>query len=193
MTLAFLLSFSGIEILGINFSASDPDTAFTTLSVLEDVSEGLHAFSASTLLTKFGEHRLNLRTIENPEFTVELQNPQYTVVCPCPSEITHNEFWVVSAKRMPGCENLLFICSGRADSHARTLCVIILPRGIWSANYRAICFARVAMACRQHRDGIPTFLADRIPRFGALLEYSSQIRQPFPLAGERPTPLRPAF
>ncbi|KAJ7221949.1 hypothetical protein C8J57DRAFT_1536514 [Mycena rebaudengoi] len=73
----------GIEILGINFSASDPDTAFTTLSVLEDVSEGLHAFSASTLLTKFGEHRLNLRTIENPEFTVELQNPQYTVPKEC--------------------------------------------------------------------------------------------------------------
>jgi hypothetical protein len=66
--------------LGIDFSASNPDSGFVLLQVLDNVEESLHVFSGSTLLTKFGENRLRLRTVENPDFHVELQNPRYPVV-----------------------------------------------------------------------------------------------------------------
>ncbi|KAJ7497952.1 hypothetical protein B0H11DRAFT_1997986 [Mycena galericulata] len=69
----------GVEILGIDFLASNPDSAFVTLQVLDNVAENLLVFSASTLLTKFDDNRLSLRTLENPDFSVELRNPSYAV------------------------------------------------------------------------------------------------------------------
>lgn len=75
-----LPSSSGIEILGLDLSGSStPDSAFITLQVLDNVPDSLHVFSGSTLLTKLGDSRVNLRTIEK-DFHVELRNPDYTVV-----------------------------------------------------------------------------------------------------------------
>ncbi|KAJ6581019.1 hypothetical protein B0H19DRAFT_1113280 [Mycena capillaripes] len=70
---------NGIEILGIDFSGSNPDAGFIPLQVVDVVDESLHVFSGSTLLTKFGDSRLYLRTIENPDFRVELRNPNHVV------------------------------------------------------------------------------------------------------------------
>ncbi|KAK6978131.1 F-box domain-containing protein [Favolaschia claudopus] len=69
-----LRSSNGLEILGIDFSAPDPGSGFVTNHIL-DLDESLHIFSASTLLTKGGDNRLFLRTIENPTSPVELRNP----------------------------------------------------------------------------------------------------------------------
>ncbi|KAJ7105105.1 hypothetical protein C8R43DRAFT_1092170 [Mycena crocata] len=85
----------GIEILGIDFLANNPDSAFLTLQVLDDLTESLHVFSSSTLLTKFDDTRLNLRTIEHPEFTVELQNPSHTVQKECIDAIVSDKYAVV--------------------------------------------------------------------------------------------------
>jgi hypothetical protein len=71
---------SGIEILGIDFPAGNPDSGFVTLQTLDNVDESLHVFSGSALLTKFGDMRLLLKTIENPDFSVELQNPSHNEV-----------------------------------------------------------------------------------------------------------------
>ncbi|KAJ6607030.1 hypothetical protein B0H10DRAFT_2073535 [Mycena sp. CBHHK59/15] len=89
-----LRSVIGIEILGIDFLASDPDLAFMRLQTLENVDEGLHIFSGSTLLTKFGENRLNLRTIDNPESSAELRNPRYPHK-ECIDAIIHDDYAVV--------------------------------------------------------------------------------------------------
>ncbi|KAJ7132324.1 hypothetical protein C8R44DRAFT_871294 [Mycena epipterygia] len=90
-----LRSSIGIEILGIDFLATDPDSAFVALQVLDNVTETLHVFSASTLLTKFDDTRLNIRTIENSEFSVELQNPNYTVQKECIDAIVCDKYAVV--------------------------------------------------------------------------------------------------
>ncbi|KAJ6485704.1 hypothetical protein C8R45DRAFT_829298 [Mycena sanguinolenta] len=69
---------AGLEILAIDISSNNPDSGFVTLKVLDDVNHSLQVFCASTLLTKFGDGRVFLRTIENPTFSVELQNPNHT-------------------------------------------------------------------------------------------------------------------
>ncbi|KAJ7614665.1 hypothetical protein DFH06DRAFT_1063107 [Mycena polygramma] len=85
----------GIEILGMDFSASNPDAGFITLQVLEILDESLQAFSGSTLLTKFGDARLHLRTIENPDFPVELRNPSNTVQKECIDSLVTDKYVLV--------------------------------------------------------------------------------------------------
>ncbi|KAJ6561068.1 hypothetical protein DFH09DRAFT_1316190 [Mycena vulgaris] len=91
-----LRSSIGIEILEIDFHATDPDSAFVTLQVLDDVAEALLVFSSSTLLTKFDENRLHIRTIEHPEFSVELANPSYAVQKECIDAIVCEKYTVVA-------------------------------------------------------------------------------------------------
>ncbi|KAJ7708812.1 hypothetical protein B0H17DRAFT_1030938 [Mycena rosella] len=92
-----LRSSIGIEIVEIDFLATDPDAAFVTLQVLEDVPESLLVFSTSTLLTKFDDtRRLHIRTTEHPEFSVELQNPSYIVQKECLDAIVCEKYAVVA-------------------------------------------------------------------------------------------------
>ncbi|KAJ7272705.1 hypothetical protein B0H12DRAFT_1091612 [Mycena haematopus] len=91
-----LRSSNGLEILAIDFSSPNPDSGFVTLQVvLDNFDHSLHVFSASTLLTKFGDTRLFLRTIENPNFTVELRNPSHNEQKECIDAIVTDEYVVV--------------------------------------------------------------------------------------------------
>ncbi|KAF7371003.1 F-box domain-containing protein [Mycena sanguinolenta] len=73
-----LRSSTGLEILAIDFSSSNPDSGFVTLQTLDNVDHSLQVFCGSMLLTKFGDARIGLRTVENPSFCMELQNPSHT-------------------------------------------------------------------------------------------------------------------
>lgn len=71
--------------MGIDFSGRNPDAGFVTRQVVDLVDESLNVFSGSALLTKSGDARLYLRTIENPDFRVELRNPGHVMVSIFPS------------------------------------------------------------------------------------------------------------
>ncbi|KAF8166639.1 hypothetical protein K438DRAFT_1730747 [Mycena galopus ATCC 62051] len=90
-----LRSSNGLEILEIDFSGNNPDSGFVTLRVLDNVHESLHLFSASTLLTKVGDARLFLRTIENSGAAVELQNPSHHEQKECVNAIVADKYAVV--------------------------------------------------------------------------------------------------
>ncbi|KAJ7780264.1 hypothetical protein DFH07DRAFT_468411 [Mycena maculata] len=85
----------GVEILGIDFLSNDPDSAFVTLHVLHNLAESLQTFSGSTLLTKLDDNRLHLRTIENPDVSAELRNPNYVVQKECVDAMITHEYAVV--------------------------------------------------------------------------------------------------
>ncbi|KAJ7065281.1 hypothetical protein C8F01DRAFT_1125023 [Mycena amicta] len=85
-------SSSGIEILGIDLTS---DGGFFTFQILEDVTETLHVFTTSTLLTKFNEQRLHLRTLENPGFSVELHNPNFGEQRECLDAIISDKYAVL--------------------------------------------------------------------------------------------------
>ncbi|KAF7357038.1 F-box domain-containing protein [Mycena venus] len=92
-----LRSSNGLEILEIEFSASDPDSGFVTLQALVDVHESLHVFSGSTLLTKFGDRdtQLHIRCLENPDVPVELRNPSHNEPKECVDAIVTDKYAVV--------------------------------------------------------------------------------------------------
>ncbi|KAJ7825421.1 hypothetical protein B0H14DRAFT_2820863 [Mycena olivaceomarginata] len=113
-----LRSSNGIEILGIDFSAGNPDSGFVTLQTLDNVDESLHVFSGSALLTKFGDMRLLLKTIENPDFSVELQNPSHNEQKECIDGIVTEKYAVVV--RTVTLE-LYSLSSFRAESGARVI------------------------------------------------------------------------
>ncbi|CAK5273814.1 unnamed protein product [Mycena citricolor] len=73
----------GIEILSVDFAAEDPELGFALVQVLDQVTESPFAFTGSTLLTRFGDNQLHLRTLENPYFVVELSNPAYVQQSEC--------------------------------------------------------------------------------------------------------------
>ncbi|KAJ7089847.1 hypothetical protein B0H15DRAFT_839481 [Mycena belliarum] len=91
-----LRSSSGVEILAIDFLGTDPSSAFVRLQVLDDVPESLLVFSASTLLTKFDDTRLHIRTIENASFSVELRNPSDASQKECIDAIVRDKYAVIA-------------------------------------------------------------------------------------------------
>ncbi|KAJ7623631.1 hypothetical protein FB45DRAFT_980455 [Roridomyces roridus] len=84
----------GVEIMGIDFTANDPESAFVTIQQL-DFTESLHTFAGSTLLTKFDDNRLNLRVLENPDSSVELQNPSHTQQKECVDALVTETYAIV--------------------------------------------------------------------------------------------------
>ncbi|KAJ7813165.1 hypothetical protein B0H14DRAFT_2854904, partial [Mycena olivaceomarginata] len=120
-----LRSSNGIEILGIDFSAGNPDSGFVTLQTLDNVDESLHVFSGSALLTKFGDMRLLLKTIENPDFSVELQNPSHNEQKECIDGILYS------------------LSSFRAESGARVIHPI--TRTTWPMACGQRCLWRISL------------------------------------------------
>ncbi|KAF7309501.1 F-box domain-containing protein [Mycena indigotica] len=69
-----LKSHNTVEILGIDFTAGQ---GFFAVQVLEDVTETLHVFANSKLLTKFNDQRLHLRDLQKPHSVMELRNSNF--------------------------------------------------------------------------------------------------------------------
>ncbi|KAJ7173706.1 hypothetical protein C8R46DRAFT_1189877 [Mycena filopes] len=113
----------GIEILGLDLSGgSNPDSAFITLHVLDNVPDSLHVFSGSTLLTKLGDARINLRTIDKPNLHVELRNPAYAVQKDCIDALLSDKYAVVVRTLTLEFYSLCSFRDGSADQILEPVC-----------------------------------------------------------------------
>ncbi|KAJ7777422.1 hypothetical protein B0H16DRAFT_1505423 [Mycena metata] len=138
----------GIEILGLDLSGSStPDSAFITLQVLDNVPDSLHVFSGSTLLTKLGDSRVNLRTIEK-DFHVELRNPDYIVQKECIDALLADKYAVVVRTVALELYSLSSFRDGSADQIIEPVCahtwqwrvdsVSLAYQPSWEATARAL-------------------------------------------------------
>nr|GAT53489.1 predicted protein [Mycena chlorophos] len=148
---------SGISIWGIDFTAPTSDAGFFAVQVLEDVTETLHVFTATTLLTKFNDQQLHLRTLENPSFAVELRNPTFIEPKECLDAIISDNFAVLM--RTTTLE-VYSLASFRASTGSHTLEPVSSHTWQWRIDSVSLAYQ-------------PSSRADGLPAINLLIRYAS--------------------